>query len=166
MSLLSLPLDIKILLLEECPQLRFILSDLRQMLCNFIKPQELEYPTNKNKHRGTTLINYNELKLKFKNENWKCVATLESHNGNITTIAFHPSKPILATGSIDCKTKLWRIDPDTTITTCVATLERHIDTILAIAFHSSLPLLATGSNDQTVKIWNMNANLTEIICVG
>ena len=38
----------------------------------------------------------------------KCVATLEEHSSYVHSVAFHPTAPLLATGSADETVKLWR----------------------------------------------------------
>ena len=37
-----------------------------------------------------------------------CVSTLQGHSSYVSSVAFHPSAPYLATGSIDDTAKLWR----------------------------------------------------------
>jgi len=91
------------------------------------------------------------------------VATLDNSNGghsnSITSVAFHPTAPLLATGSNDNTAKLWRFEPDGSAATCVATLDSsnagHSDTVNSVAFHPTAPLLATGSQDKTVKLWRL-----------
>jgi WD40 repeat protein len=81
------------------------------------------------------------------------VATLAAR-GCVTSVAFHPTAPLLATGSSDSTVKLWRLSSDNLSATCVATLAAHSIYVTSVAFHPTLPLLATGSHDRTVKLWN------------
>jgi WD40 repeat protein len=37
-----------------------------------------------------------------------CLATLQGHSKTVLSVAFHPSAPLLATGSDDNSAKLWR----------------------------------------------------------
>ncbi len=85
------------------------------------------------------------------NESPTCVATLQGHSSTIYYVAFHPSAPLLATGSTDKSAKLWRLSADLSAATCVATLEGHCGEVLSVAFHPSAPLLETGSSDQSTK---------------
>jgi hypothetical protein len=87
------------------------------------------------------------------NESPTCVATLAGHSNSVCSVAFHPSAPILATGSGDNTAKLWRMSADGTAATCVATLAGHSNTVRSVAFHPSAPILATGSDDKTAKLW-------------
>ena len=83
----------------------------------------------------------------------KCVATLEGHSCYVHSVAFHPTAPLLATGSCDNTAKLWRISADGSAATRVATLEGHNNCVWSVAFHPTAPLLATGSGDKTAKLW-------------
>ena len=52
-----------------------------------------------------------------------CVATLAGHSCYVTSVAFHPTAPLLATGSNDNTVRLWLLSSDNSPATCVATLE-------------------------------------------
>jgi WD40 repeat protein len=88
----------------------------------------------------------------------------DGHHHYVSSVAFHPKLPLLATGSWDNTAKLWRFNPHGSeatnmSATCVATLEGkhgHQDSVISVAFHPELPLLATGSEDNTAKLWNFN----------
>ena len=105
-----------------------------------------------------------------------CVATLNSSNGGhndfVMSVAFHPTFPLLATGSDDNTAKLWRLDnPDNLTATCVATLDSsnggHSSGVNSVAFHPTAPLLATGSQDRTVKLWRLdNPDGSAATCVA
>ena len=97
-----------------------------------------------------------------------CSATLEGHSHSVWSVAFHPTAPLLATGSGDNTAKLWKIGPDGSASdmTCVATLARHSRTLYSVAFHPTAPLLATSSWDETVKLWHFSANDSEATCVA
>ena len=89
----------------------------------------------------------------FRNSCATCVATLEGHSGTVYSMAFHPTAPLLATGSWDNTVKLWLLSSDNSSATCVATLEGHSSAVTSVAFHPTAPLLATGSSDNTVILW-------------
>jgi len=110
-----------------------------------------------------------------------CMATLDSsndgHRSIVNSVAFHPTLPLLATGSNDTNVKLWHLDkPDGSMwrATCVTTLDRskggHNNGVCSVAFHPTLPLLATGSYDSTVKLWHMvytpNGSISVATCVA
>ena len=110
-----------------------------------------------------------------------CMATLDSsndgHRGIVNSVAFHPTLPLLATGSNDINVKLWHLDkPDGSMwrATCVTTLDRskggHNSGVCSVAFHSTLPLLATCSEDNTAKLWHLvytpNGSISVATCVA
>ena len=43
----------------------------------------------------------------FRNSSATCVATLKGHRGSVRSVAFHPTAPLLATGSWDRTVRLW-----------------------------------------------------------
>jgi WD40 repeat protein len=97
------------------------------------------------------------------NDQCRVITTLRGHGNSVKSVAFHPTLPLLATGSFDHTAKLWRFSADASIPTCVATLEGegdsgHSEEVLSVAFHPTLPLLATGSRDITAKLWSFNPN--------
>ena len=102
----------------------------------------------------------------FRNSSATCVATLAGHSNSVRSVAFHPTAPLLATGSEDKTTKLWRLSSDNSSATCVATLAGHSSAIFSVAFHPTAPLLATGSNDKTVKLWLLSSDNSSATCVA
>ena len=93
----------------------------------------------------------------FRNSSATCVATSNGHSSPVTTVVFHPTASLLATGSDDRTVRLWLMSSDNSSATCVATLEEHSSSVYSVAkffaFHPTAPLLATGSDDNTVKLW-------------
>ena len=88
----------------------------------------------------------------------------------ITSVAFHPTAPLLAIGiydgSGDSTVKLWQLSPDNSSATCVATLEGHSGSVNSVAFHPTAPLLATGSSDKTVRLWLLSRDNSSATCVA
>jgi WD40 repeat protein len=110
-----------------------------------------------------------------------CMATLDSSNDGhthiVNSVVFHPTLPLLATGSDDMNVKLWRLDKsDGSMwgATCVTTLDRskggHSSSVYSIAFHPTLPILATSSYDKTVKLWRLvytpDGSISAATCVA
>jgi hypothetical protein len=75
---------------------------------------------------------------------------------SVYSVAFHPTEPLLATGSSDKTAKLWRFSPDGSTATYVATLKGHSGVVSSVAFHPTVLLLATGSYDKTAKLWRFS----------
>ena len=94
-----------------------------------------------------------------------CVSALHGHSSFVTSVAYHPSAPYLATGSDDRTAKLWLLNADCSAATCVSTLLGHSDCVRSVAFHPSAPYLATGSWDMTAKVWQLNADGRAASCV-
>jgi WD40 repeat protein len=90
------------------------------------------------------------------------------------TVAFHPTAPVLATGSHDETAKLWRLLSDNSSATCVATLEGHSNPLVCVTFHPTAPVLATGSHDcistgrkdNTAKLWWLSSDNSSATCVA
>ena len=78
---------------------------------------------------------------------------LNGHTGIVTSVAFHSTAPLLATGSGDNTVRLWLLSSDNSSATCVATLTGHSGSVFSVAFHPTAPLLATGSDDNTMRFW-------------
>ena len=105
-------------------------------------------------------------RLSSDNSSATCVATLKEHIGSVNSVAFHPTAPLLATGSSDRTVKLWRLSSDNSSATCVATLEAHSGSVSSVAFHPTAPLLATGSWDKTAKLWRLSSDNSSATCVA
>lgn len=88
------------------------------------------------------------------------------HNG-VLSVAFHPTKPLLATGSNDNTAKLWQYSPDGATVRCIATLEGHSYWVHSVAFHPTENILATGSRDKTAKVWRFSSDgVLPVSCVA
>ena len=78
---------------------------------------------------------------------------MAGHIGCVNSVAFHPTAPLLATGSDDKTVRLWLLSSDNSSATCVATLAGHGYFVYSVVFHPTAQLLATGSDDKTVRLW-------------
>ena len=95
-----------------------------------------------------------------------CVSMWRDYTSLVLSVAFHPSAPYLATGSIDNTAKLWRLNADCSAVTCVSTLQGHSNWVCSVAFHPSAPYLATGSSDNTANLWRLNEDCSATTCVS
>ena len=80
-------------------------------------------------------------------------APLAGHKNTVFSVVFHPTAPLLATGSYDDTVGLWLLSCDNSSATCVATLVGNGSPVSSVAFHPTAPLLAIGSRDNTVRLW-------------
>jgi eukaryotic-like serine/threonine-protein kinase len=86
----------------------------------------------------------------------KLVRTLEGHTRSITSLAFHPERNLIASGSFDKTVMLWDISAGK----AVATLRGHASEVRDVAFSASGQRLASAGRDGTVRLWNVSDILT------
>ena len=87
----------------------------------------------------------------------------------VTSVAFHPTAPLLATGSADHTVRLWRLSDNMSDNKCVAILNKrkmgHVNHVTSVAFHPTAPILVTGSWDKTVKMWLLSKDNSSVTYV-
>ncbi len=69
------------------------------------------------------------------------------HPAPAKSVAFHPKKPLIATGCKDSLVRLWTT-PDKAIK-----LRGHTDSVNSVAFHPSDDVLASGGSDRELILW-------------
>jgi len=87
-----------------------------------------------------------------------CIATLMGHTHDVNSVAFHPSAPVIVSGSTDKTIKLWRILPGEIF--CMATFEG-AKRVTSVAFHSNGRLLASGNSGNTAFLWDCSVLTSE-----
>ena len=101
-----------------------------------------------------------------------CVATLNgAHSDQITSVAFHPTLPLLATGSDDSTSKIWQLCSDNSAPACLVTVGHtaiinRLGFVLCVAFHPTMPIWATSSADKTAKLWRLSPDNSSATCVA
>jgi WD40 repeat protein len=100
-----------------------------------------------------------------------CMATLNENEYSekkymISSVTFHRTFLLMATGSNDKSIKLWKFSQNRSSATCVATLDGHNNWVRTVAFHPTLTLLATGSRDKTAKLWRFSLEDSNVTCVA
>ena len=152
MSLSLLPIDLKIKLLELCPQLRYVLSEFRDLLKNFKKLEEFDYPTDQNYFREKIIFKYNEMHLHFTAKFWDCILTMLEYTWSSDSIVFHPKLPYLTIGTRNNSAIMLKINEDKSIQD-IGIFIGHTCSIICAEFHPYLPIMATGNSDKTAKLW-------------
>jgi len=91
----------------------------------------------------------------------ECISTLEGHRDAISCIVFHPTAPMVISGSKDKTVKLWFIPKKESETKCIETLTQHTAMVTSVAIcpHRE-SLLATGSFDKTLVLYDIAELLT------
>ncbi|NEQ32681.1 MAG: protein kinase [Leptolyngbya sp. SIO4C5] len=82
---------------------------------------------------------------------WRCIRTLTGHSSWVTTIAFNPKTPILASGSLDDSIRLWNLQTGALL----QTLAGHARGVNEVAISPGGQVLASCGDDDTVKVWNL-----------
>jgi WD40 repeat protein len=97
---------------------------------------------------------------------------LDGHTGSVYSVAFHPKKLLIATGSKDNTVKLWTFQHhnrprNNNNIKASLTLTGHTAAVMSVAFYpiNDQIILATGSKDGTAKIWKISENLSDAICI-
>ena len=87
----------------------------------------------------------------------KSVATLNKHTKEVRSVAFHPTKLILATGSLDQKVIMWKIIKEGFISSSYKTIilyELSMQYMVeSVAFNLNGGLLATCGSKEFVQLW-------------
>jgi len=73
------------------------------------------------------------------------------HPVPVESMAFHPQKPIIATGSKDTLVRLW-LSPNTPIE-----LRGHRDAVNSVAISPDGRFLLSGSSDKTMRLWDISS---------
>ncbi|MDY6783601.1 MAG: NB-ARC domain-containing protein [Cyanobacteriota bacterium] len=84
------------------------------------------------------------------------IATCIGHTNWVRSVAFHPQKNLLASGSNDSTVRLWKLDSEEC--ECIATLEGHTDQVWSVAFSPDGKMLASASADTTVRLWDVDSH--------
>ena len=78
---------------------------------------------------------------------------LEGHEG-VNWAAFHPTLPVIISGSDDRQLKLWRWSD--TKAWEVDTLRAHYNSVTCCVFHPTQSVMVSCAEDKTVRIWDMS----------
>jgi WD40 repeat protein len=102
-------------------------------------PEELENPFLKLAFEPAHAADYKEQ------------SQIRAHGGPISSVAFHPTKPVLSTVSDDMTWRLWAM-PDAEL---IMTGEGHRAWLADVDFHPEGTHLATSSGDGIIKLWDL-----------
>jgi WD40 repeat protein len=77
--------------------------------------------------------------------------TLEAHAGGTSSVAYHPTKPVLFSGGKDGHLRAWAVEEGYRE---VLAMPAHRAAIYGLAFRTDGSLLASAGRDKAVKIWD------------
>ena len=81
----------------------------------------------------------------------KLLEVLKGHEGPVSALAFHPTKPILASGSWDATVRFWDIFNTYQATETLS----HENEVLALAFNPDGKTIATATLNGNINIWDV-----------
>ncbi|CAH1955908.1 unnamed protein product [Acanthoscelides obtectus] len=83
-------------------------------------------------------------------ETWKCVHTLNAHNGDVLDVAWAPHDGWLASGSVDNTVIIWNAHkfPEK-----VAVLKNHTGMVKGVTWDPVGKYLASQSDDKSLRVW-------------
>jgi hypothetical protein len=94
----------------------------------------------------------------------------ENHSKNVVSIALHPTKPFIATGSNDNSIMLWKLDFNKNgkigRSVCMAILVDHDAAVTGLAFHPTAPVLVSCSADESVVVWILSDDMRRAGIIG
>ncbi|XP_063982200.1 protein HIRA homolog isoform X1 [Diachasmimorpha longicaudata] len=83
-------------------------------------------------------------------ENWRCIATLRCHEGDVLDLAWAPHSPWLASASVDNSVIVWDASKFPAI---VAILKGHTGLVKGVTWDPVGKYLASQSDDKTLRVW-------------
>lgn len=77
---------------------------------------------------------------------------LEGHDRGVNWVQFHPTKPLILSGSDDRTVKIWRFNDVRAWE--VETLRGHTNNVSAVLWHPRADFVLSDSEDRTLRIWD------------
>ena len=99
----------------------------------------------------------------WKTETGQCVQTLRGHQGEVVCLGFNSARNsenrVLATGSMDSRAALWKIEDGLDLSQPTHWLAGHSADVIALDWepHETGSKLITGSFDRTAAVWDVNS---------
>ncbi|CAF1788267.1 unnamed protein product [Brassica oleracea var. botrytis] len=78
---------------------------------------------------------------------------LEGHDRGVNWASFHPTLPLIVSGSDDQQIKLWRMN-ETKAWEVVDTLRGHINNVSSVIFHAKQDMIISSSEDKRICVWD------------
>ncbi|PAV66797.1 hypothetical protein WR25_10521 [Diploscapter pachys] len=78
---------------------------------------------------------------------------LEGHDRGVNWVSWHPTMPVLVSGSDDRQVKLWRYNE--TKAWEVDSCRGHYNNVSSVLFHPNAELILSNSEDKSIRVWDM-----------
>ncbi|CAK4134204.1 unnamed protein product [Aphanomyces euteiches] len=78
---------------------------------------------------------------------------LEGHDRGVNWASFHPTLPLIVSGSDDRQVKLWRMND--TKAWEVDTMRGHTNNVSCVIFHPRHELIISNSEDRSIRVWDI-----------
>lgn len=78
---------------------------------------------------------------------------LEGHDRGVNWAAFHPTLPLIISGSDDRQVKLWRMNESKAWE--VDSCRGHYNNVSCVMFHPRQELILSNSEDKSIRVWDM-----------
>ncbi|KNE64837.1 hypothetical protein AMAG_10172 [Allomyces macrogynus ATCC 38327] len=85
---------------------------------------------------------------------------LRHHVDVVRMVDFHPSDPIMVSGSEDMTVKVWNLQRAKKDTEAFATFRGHLAPVLSVAFDMTGETVFSGAADGTIKLWKVPSERT------
>ncbi|CAH8281768.1 unnamed protein product [Eruca vesicaria subsp. sativa] len=79
---------------------------------------------------------------------------LTGHVRGVNWASFHPTLPLIVSGSDDRKIKLWRRMNETKAWEVVGTLRGHVNNVSSVIFHAKQDMIVSSSEDKCMCVWD------------
>ncbi|KAK5779414.1 coatomer subunit alpha PWA37_004288 [Arxiozyma heterogenica] len=82
---------------------------------------------------------------------------LEGHTRGVNWASFHPTLPLIVSGSDDRQVKLWRMSA--TKAWEVDTCRGHTNNVVSVIFHPHQNLILSAGEDKTLRVWDLDKRI-------
>ncbi|WP_372368853.1 DUF4062 domain-containing protein [Candidatus Uabimicrobium sp. HlEnr_7] len=97
----------------------------------------------------------------FSIESRNKIKSLYGHEDWVKSVAFHPTKKLLVSGSRDKTVRIWNLESNEEIAQFT-----HDAEVWSVVFHPTENKVISSSRDKSIRIWNLDDNICEKTLLG